>query len=142
MSKFSKYIISLILVLSCAVSCKKDAEEVNTEPQLRAAFLEMDTPSVVLNGKTLREFDKSRDQVIFNDSRTLYSIADYAYTDYVTVSINGDLVEGKTLTASYRLINSESLSNGNTQVEVLRAKDDTFWLWSSEKRLGIVARFF
>ncbi len=142
MIKISKYIVSLLLLLSCAVSCKRDAEDVNNEPQLRAAFLEMENPSVVLNGTTVRAFDKSKDQVISNDSHTLYSISNYAYTDYVTVSINGDLVQGETLTASYRSTGIEALGSGNAKVEILRAEDDTYWLWDSAQKLGIVVKFF
>ncbi len=143
MSKFFKYIVALVLVAACVVSCKTDdTKGGKSEPQLRAAFLEMETPAVVLNGNVVREFDKSKDQVITNDAHTLYSITNYGYTSYVTVSINGDLIEGKSLTASYRSAGIEALDSGNAKVEILRADEDCYWLWDSEALLGIIVKFF
>ncbi len=144
MKKITLYFALISISLLGALSCAKDSTEVNLEPENRASFLTQTTAGVSLEGVVVRQFDKSSDQIITNETSTLYSISNYAYTNYVTASLSGTLALDSTVTISYRAVGVDGLDSGNYVMTVIKVDDEEscYWLWNSDSRLGFLLKFY
>ncbi len=144
MKKIAQYFALLSLVLLSSLSCAQDSTEVDTEPQCRESFLALTNASISLDGVVVRDFNKSDDQIITNETNSLYSISNYAYTNYVTASLSGTLALDSTMTISYKSVGVDGLDSGNYVMTVIKVDDEEscYWLWNSDSRLGFLLKFY
>lgn len=133
--KINKILLGLITVL-CLVSCKQDDKPIYSS----TFFLQKNTIGLYNEAKVIYTFNKSKDQLYFNQTNNTFRIVADDSGNYLEVVFASPLPRiGEMVVASIKdggLSKVQDMTD--IQFEVMQKDGDVCWLWNQEAGLGLI----
>ncbi|MFI3332990.1 MAG: hypothetical protein SNI51_01915 [Rikenellaceae bacterium] len=141
--------LGLFAILLCCVSaCASDDttdNEVKPDPSSTEydQFIAKSDVSVWADGSILKSYDKSTDQVVYNDNKTIFMLTNDDYSSQFTLTISGSYTLDGTVTVNYTSNISDSIKSGSSKMTVAKIdeNDGKYWLWNSDTNIGFIVDF-
>ncbi len=106
-------------------------------------FISQTEIGVVCNGRMVKRFDCERDQIVYDDNKTMFVISNGDYSQHVTLNFDGDIYLNNLLNVDCASNGISGINNGKFEVKVAKisSRDQRYWLWSSELGVGYIVDF-
>ncbi len=138
---FIKTIAAVAIILG-SIACTNDDSE--NKAKYRSSFLDSNEVGAYVKGKAVKSFNAETDQVVYNDSRSMFMISDMNYTNQYTLTFDGSFIIDFTIFVTCQTTGVDGLINDKQYVmSVVQAEDSekTYWLWDSDTSTGFVVNF-
>ncbi len=76
--------------------------------------------------------------MVYTNDLSQYCITNTDYTEQVTISIDGELSLNNKVSVTYTSSGIESLSSGSYTMEIIKVDGESYYLWESSSRTGIL----
>ncbi|MFI3323547.1 MAG: hypothetical protein SNI45_02550 [Rikenellaceae bacterium] len=138
---FFKTIAAVAIILG-SIACTNDSTD--SKAKYRSSFLDSSEIGAYVKGVAVKSYNAETDQVIYDDSRSMYMISDMNCTDYYSLSFSGSFIIDFTVFVTCQTTGVNGLINDNQYImTVVQAEDSDkiYWLWDSDTSTGFVVNF-
>ncbi len=135
----AKFAVATIALFS-TVACVEDGTNTTGTQNHYDTFIAESEIMVFVDGTVVKSYDKSQDQVIYNDAGTLFMLSDMNYTSQFTITIGGELTLDNSIVINYKSNISDDLASGSLTMSVVKVDEDDsrYWLWSNDSSIGFI----
>ncbi len=144
MKKIALYILAAIGLVACGDSIEGTSGSSSEENSINSSlFLEQSEIGIFSEGKMIKEFDKSSEQIVFDDDRSIYIVSNMDYTAQYTITIEGGIYLDNSLIVYLTANGLSGVEDIKASVKVLKvdSTDQRYWLWDSDLSVGLILDF-
>lgn len=141
--KFGLLAMLLCNVVACNTDDTTSEGDVNTDASPYEQFITESEILVWADGTVLKSYDKSEDQVVYNDTKTIFMLTNGDYSSQITLTISGSYTLDGTVTVNYTSNISDTVKSGSSKMTIVKVDetDDRYWLWNSDTSIGFIVDF-
>ncbi len=147
MKRFAIYLLVAISLTAYACTNSPDSGSSSTENEETAdnstLFLGQTEIGLVSGDTMIKEFDEQSEQIVFDDSRSIYVVSNVDYTAQYTITIEGGIYLDNLLTITLEATGLSGIENIEASVRVVKvnSSDQRYWLWDSDLDIGFILDF-